>query len=105
MPSWNVRAGSRRSPRDIGTSDAGSAEATFGAVSLVWAIPVVAAAAATVLVVAWSRVIENEATGLVTELKRLREVAGPLGALRDALRETDEVAASLRQRHRFGSEP
>jgi hypothetical protein len=74
-------------------------------VSLVWAIPVVAAAAATVLVVAWSRAIENEATGLVAEVQRLREVAGPLGRLRDALRETDEVASSLTQRHQFGGQP
>jgi hypothetical protein len=74
-------------------------------VSLVWAIPVVAAAVATVLVVSWSRAIEHEATGLVAELRRLREVAGPLGRLREALRETDEVATSLRQRHQFGDQP
>jgi hypothetical protein len=74
-------------------------------VTLVWAVPVVAAAVATVLVVAWARAIEDEATGLLAAVRRLREIAGPLAAVRDVVRETDEVTATFRERHRPDGDP
>ena len=69
--------------------------------NLVWAVPVVAAAVATVLVVVWAHAVEDEATGLVAEVRRLREIAHPLAAVREALRETDGVATTFSQRHPF----
>jgi hypothetical protein len=78
-------------------------------VNLVWAVPVVAAAMATVLVVAWARRLEDEATALVTAVRRLREVAPGLAAVRDAVAETDEMASGFRRRHQLegdgGDEP
>ncbi len=67
--------------------------------SLLWAVPVVAAAAVTVLMVAWARPLEDAAVALVREVGRLRQVQRPLGSVRAAMTETDEVAAGFRHRH------
>jgi hypothetical protein len=68
-------------------------------VSLLWAVPVVAAAAATVLVVAWTRPLEDAAVVLAREVRRFRQVERPLGSVRAAMVETDEVTAGFRRRH------
>jgi hypothetical protein len=73
--------------------------------SLLWALPVVAAAAATVLVVAWARPLEDAAVALAREVRRLRHVEGPLGSVRAALAETDEVATGFRRRHGIDQSP
>lgn len=72
--------------------------------TLLWAVPVVAAAVATVLVAARARAIEDEAVALAREVSRLRDVRSPLAALRSATHETDGVVAAFRQRHAPGRE-
>lgn len=67
--------------------------------SLLWAAPVLAAAVATVLVVARGRAIEDESAALAREVGRLREVRDPLAAVRTAAAETGEVVAAFRDRH------
>jgi hypothetical protein len=74
-------------------------------VSLVWAVPVVAAAVATTLVVTWARAVEDEATGLVSDVRRLAEIARPLAAVREAIRETHDVASDFRRRHDPDGDP
>jgi hypothetical protein len=73
--------------------------------SLLWALPVVAAAAAMVLVVAWARPLEDAAVALAREVRRLRQVARPLGTVRAAMAETDDVAAGFRRRHGIDHRP
>lgn len=69
--------------------------------TLLWAVPVVAAAAATVLVVAWVRPLEDAAVALAREVRGLRQVGRPLGSVRAAMVETDEVVAGFRRNHAF----
>lgn len=67
--------------------------------TLLWAVPVVAAAVATLLVVAHARPLEDEAVALVGAVRRLREVRAPLGAVRATVGETDAAVAAFRDRH------
>ena len=69
------------------------------AVSLVWSVPVVAAALAAGLVLARVRALEDAAFGLWREVARLSELHRPLRGLREATRETDDLAAAFRARH------
>jgi hypothetical protein len=69
------------------------------AVSLVWTIPVVAAAVAAGLVLARVRAMEEAAFGLWLEVARLSDLRRPLAGLREATRETDALAAAFRARH------
>lgn len=73
--------------------------------TLVWAVPVVAAAAATVLVVAWARPLEDAAVALAREMRGLRQVVRPLESVRAAMVETDEVVAGFRRSHVFDEAP
>jgi hypothetical protein len=68
-------------------------------VTLLWAVPVVAAAVATLLVVARARMVEDEAVGLARDVRRLREIRAPLGAIRATALETDGLVANFRGRH------
>jgi len=68
-------------------------------VTLLWALPVAAAAVATLLVAARGRAIEGEAAALAREVRRLREVRRPLAAVRSAAAETGEAVAAFRDRH------
>jgi hypothetical protein len=52
-------------------------------------------------VVARARAIESAAGELAGEVGRLRDLRGPLGAIRTATRETDEVVAAFRDQHPF----
>jgi hypothetical protein len=67
--------------------------------TLLWAVPVVAAAVATLVVVAWARTLEDEVVGLVADVRDLRAVREPLGAIRTMTDETDALVAAFRERH------
>ena len=71
--------------------------------TLVWAVPVVAAAVATLLVVGRARRIEDEVRGLAEEIARLGEVRPRLGAVRAATAEAEAVATAFRDRHLAGT--
>jgi hypothetical protein len=68
-------------------------------VSLVWSVPVVAAAVAAGLVLSRVRALEDAVFGLWREVARLSELRRPLAGLRQATRETDALAAAFRARH------
>jgi hypothetical protein len=67
------------------------------AIALVWSVPLVAAVAALVLVLAWSRKLEDLSLELARELQSLRALRRPLVELRDELDHSgplvDEVQA------------
>ncbi len=67
--------------------------------TLLWAVPVVAAAAAMVLVVAMARTLEDEAVGLAHEVQELGDLRAPLSAVRDTTLETDQLVATFRHQH------
>lgn len=68
-------------------------------VSLLWAVPVVAAAVATLLLVSRARALEDGAAGVAREVRRLQDIRAPLAAVRETAGETDEVVRAFRQRH------
>ncbi|MGH9192933.1 MAG: hypothetical protein ACRDZ0_10750 [Acidimicrobiales bacterium] len=67
--------------------------------SLLWSVPVVAAALATGLVAARARALEDATVDLATEIRWLRELQAPLAAVRTGLQETRARAAELTRRH------
>jgi len=67
--------------------------------SLLWTVPVVAAAVATGLVAARARALEDATVALAHEARRLRELRPRLAAVRSALRETEDRAADFHRRH------
>ena len=67
--------------------------------TLLWAVPVVAAAVATLVVVAWARTLEDEVAGLVADVRDLRAVCEPLAGIRAMTDETDALVAGFRARH------
>lgn len=67
--------------------------------TLIWAVPVVAAAAAALVLVATARALEDSAAGLARDVGRLNELAAPLAAVQATVAETDELAAGFRARH------
>ena len=69
--------------------------------TLLWAVPVVAAAVAIVLVVARARRLEDEAAALARAVAQLRDIRSPLAALRGITDETDELVIDFRRRHPF----
>jgi hypothetical protein len=68
-------------------------------VSLLWTVPVVAAALATGLVAARARALEDATVDLAIEIRRLRELRPRLNGVCAALRDTREAAAELRRWH------
>jgi hypothetical protein len=54
-------------------------------VGLIWAVPVVAASAATIVVLACARRLEELSLRLTGDVRRLRELRRPLRRLHDAL--------------------
>jgi hypothetical protein len=68
-------------------------------VSLVWAVPVVAAAVATVLVAACARTVGDAARGLADEVGALSAVSAPLARLRREAATSDALVAAFRDRH------
>ena len=69
------------------------------AVTLVWAVPVVAAAVATILVAAAARPVGDELTGLVEDVRTLRGLREPLARLRAATADSEALATAYRRRH------
>ena len=65
-------------------------------VTLLWAVPVVAAALATALLVARARAVEDACVDLAGEVAALRRGAAPLAAVRDATADTDALVAEFR---------
>jgi len=68
-------------------------------VSLLWTVPVVAAAIGTGLVAARARALEDAAVGLAIEVRRLGELRRPLTSVTAGLRQTRERAEELSRRH------
>jgi hypothetical protein len=68
-------------------------------VSLLWTVPVVAAALATGLVAARARALEDATVELAIEIRRLQELRPRLAGVRAGLGETRERAAALARRH------
>ena len=73
--------------------------------TLVWAVPVLAAALATALVAAAARPLGDELTALVTDLRELRRVQASLASVRAAAADTEAVGAAFRGRHAPGEPP
>ncbi|HET6665540.1 MAG TPA: hypothetical protein VFG94_14835 [Acidimicrobiales bacterium] len=67
--------------------------------SLLWTVPVVAAALATGLVAARARALENATVDLASDVRRLSELQPRLRAVQAGLEETRERAAELTRRH------
>lgn len=67
--------------------------------SVLWAVPVVAAAVATGLVVVRARALEDASVAVVHEVGRLAELPTRLVAVGAALQETSARAAAFRLRH------
>ncbi|HKE73948.1 MAG TPA: hypothetical protein VKB57_10065 [Acidimicrobiales bacterium] len=67
--------------------------------SLLWAVPVVAAAAATLLVAARARAVEDVARDLAAEVAALRSLRAPLAGLRRSTAETDALVAAFGDAH------
>jgi uncharacterized protein involved in exopolysaccharide biosynthesis len=68
-------------------------------VSLVWSVPVVAAAIAAGLVLARVRALEEAAAALRREVALLAALRPPLRRLREAADETDAAVAAFRAHH------
>ena len=67
--------------------------------SLLWTVPVVAAAVGTGLVAARARALEDATVDLAIELRRLGELRRRLAGVTAGLRETRERAAEVSRRH------
>jgi hypothetical protein len=67
--------------------------------SLLWAIPVAAAAGAMVIVVVLGGALESAARGLTEEVAALHELREPLAGLRRATLETDAQVMAFRAAH------
>lgn len=63
---------------------------------LVWAVPVVAAALAMVVLALAARPLSDEAAGLAADVRRLRELRRPLAGVRTVLDESGDLAAGPR---------
>ena len=70
--------------------------------SLVWCVPVVAAAAACGLLALSARSLEDAGRELSHEVTRLGELRWQFAALRSSARETDRRVAAFRERHPMG---
>jgi hypothetical protein len=73
-------------------------------VSLLWTVPVVAAALATGFVAARARALEDATVDLAIEIRRLRELRPRLAGVRAAVRDARERASDLRRRHPLAPE-
>jgi hypothetical protein len=73
-------------------------------VTLLWAVPALAAVAAVVVVAARARALEQAAADLAGEVRRLRRLRGPLAGIRRATADTDALVEDFRAAH-AGDEP
>lgn len=67
--------------------------------TLVWAVPALAAAVAVVCVLARARALEAAAGELAAEVRRLRRLREPLAEVRRATADTDRLVADFRDAH------
>ena len=72
--------------------------------TLLWAVPALAAVAAVVVVAARARALEQAAADLAGEVRRLRRLRGPLAGIRRATADTDALVEDFRAAH-AGDEP
>ena len=74
--------------------------------TLVWAVPALAAALATALVLAWARALEDAVAELAGEARELRRLRAPLAEIRRATADTDALVTEFRVEHApDGEEP
>jgi hypothetical protein len=64
-------------------------------VGLIWTVPVVAASAATLVVLARARTLEELSLQLARDIRRLREVRRPVRQLHDTLAEGEPLVDGL----------
>jgi hypothetical protein len=67
--------------------------------TLLWAVPVVAAAAATVMLAARARAVEDAARALAAEVARLRQLHPALARVRAVTGETERLVSDFRDDH------
>ena len=67
--------------------------------TLVWAVPALAAAVAVVCVLARARALEETAADLAADVGRLRRLREPLAEVRRATADTDRLVADFRDAH------
>lgn len=72
--------------------------------TLLWAVPALAAVAAVVVVAARARALEQAAADLTGEVRRLRRLRGPLAGIRRSTADTDALVEDFRAAH-TGDEP
>jgi uncharacterized protein involved in exopolysaccharide biosynthesis len=68
-------------------------------VSLLWAVPVAAAAVACALGAARARAIEEAARDLAREVRGLAALRGPLAEIRHSTADTESLVAEFRAAH------
>jgi hypothetical protein len=68
-------------------------------VSLLWAVPVVAAATATLVVLARARAVDEAARDLASEVAALSDLREPLAGVRRSTAETEARVAAFRAAH------
>jgi hypothetical protein len=68
-------------------------------VTLVWAVPALAAAVAVVCVLVPARALEAAASDVAAEVGRLRRLREPLAEVRRATADTDRLVAGFRDAH------
>jgi hypothetical protein len=68
-------------------------------VTLVWAVPALAATVAVICVLARARALEAAATDLAAEVGRLRRLRAPLAEVRRAIADIDRLVADFRDAH------
>ena len=74
--------------------------------TLVWAVPVVAAALAMAWLLTRARALEDAAAGLAGEVRELRRLRASLAEVRQATADTDALVAEFRTAHaRDAEEP
>ena len=67
--------------------------------TLLWAVPALAAVAAVVVVAARARALEQAAADLAGEVRRLRRLRGPLAGIRRSTADTDALVEDFRAVH------
>ena len=67
--------------------------------TLVWAVPALAAAVAVICVLTRARALEDAAADLVAEVGRLRRLRAPLAEVRRATADADRLVADFRDAH------
>jgi len=68
-------------------------------VTLVWAVPVIAAALAMAWLLSRARPLEDEVAGLAVEARELSRLRAPLAGIRRATADTDVLVADFREAH------